>query len=119
MPFAIDAFRTVSARHPAPDAPPDKMHRRMVGQQGHGVDGLGACEKPRRAWPGCRPPDLSRIGHRRDAGNRTLRNIALSRGAPKEPPLPSPVPEQVDGGRDAGDRGLAATGTPEDRKSAV
>src|SRR3546814_13091500 len=57
-PFAIDAFRTVSARHPAPDAPPDKMHRRMVGQQGHGVDGLGACEKPRRAWPGCRPPDL-------------------------------------------------------------
>src|SRR3546814_14729314 len=44
------------------------------------------------------------------AGNRTLRNIALSRGDPKEPPLPYPVPEQVDEGRDVGDGGLAEIG---------
>src|SRR3546814_14641554 len=44
------------------------------------------------------------------AGNRTLRNIALSRGDPKEPPLPYPVPEQVDEGRDVGEGGLAAIG---------
>src|SRR3989344_6227188 len=66
-PFSEYPFRAVRADYPTPYASPCEVGRGIVGQQGHGLDGLGPLQQACGTRPIRRP-----VQNRRDSKGRRL-----------------------------------------------